>query len=169
MRAINSSQTFSKAVIASASVNVTPDGSSGAMSSVRLRLSFSSMRRTADRDTLQPEIMLEAFDHFGGGDLKLDQSFIQVEEIAVLVPLKQGAQLRSKDLLRLKGGNFSSRLIPAILDLERIAFDAIQVVVLTSIEFDLQFELATVRDLGRELEYEMHRVTNLLAATFSQP
>jgi hypothetical protein len=60
------------------------------------------MRRSAlaraDRIALERQIMLEAPDHLGTIECEVQSSPIQVEQVAVLVSLKERPQLRSKDL-----------------------------------------------------------------------
>jgi hypothetical protein len=51
-------------------------------------------------EDFQVEVMLEARDHLSAVEAELKQSLVEVEQVAVLVPLKQCSQLGAEVFLR---------------------------------------------------------------------
>jgi hypothetical protein len=69
--------------------------------------------------------MLEACDHPAAVEAKLEQTLVKVEQVAVLVPLKQRSQLGAEDFLRLERNNLCLGLMPAAAHNEGVGLKAI--------------------------------------------
>ena len=144
MRVISSPHTLPKAAMASLSVKLTPAGSKGAMSSGKALIELLEHSLLcvcpADGMSLQGEIMLETRDQPIAVEAELEQTFVKVEQVAVLVPLKQCPQLGAENFLRLERDNLRFRLMPAAVDLERIGLQAVEVLVFARVDLDLELE-----------------------------
>ena len=112
--------------------------------------------------------MVEACDHPITVEAELEQTFVKVEQVAVLVPLKQRSQLRAKDFLRLERDNLRLGLMPTTADLEWVGLQTVEILMLARVYLYLELELATI-SLRIEPEYQVHRVSNLLPLGFSEP
>ncbi len=77
--------------------------------------------------SLQSEIVLEARDHPITVEAELEQTLVKVEQVAVLVPLKQRSQLGAKDFLRLERDNLCLGLMPTTSDLEWVGLEAVEI------------------------------------------
>jgi hypothetical protein len=88
--------------------------------------------------TFQLEVVMKTCDELFRVYIKLPESFIEVEQVAGLSPLEERAQRGAEKLFRVKGGDFSLALVPAIENLERIPLYTEQGDVLARVDFDLQ-------------------------------
>ena len=77
--------------------------------------------------------MLKAPDQSIRIEGQFEQSFIQVKQVSVLLPLKQRAQLGSEKFLRLKGDDLRGGLMSAIVDLKWVALQAKDILVLAGV------------------------------------
>jgi hypothetical protein len=82
--------------------------------------------------SLLGKVMLETRNYSITVKTELEEAFVEVKQIAVLVSLKQCPQLGSKQFLRLERDNPGLRLMPVVVDLERIGFQAVEILVLIS-------------------------------------
>ena len=83
--------------------------------------------------------MLEARDHPVAVEAELEQTLVKVEQVTVLVPLKQRPQLGAEDFLRLERDNLCLGLMPTTADIEWVGLQAVEILVLARV--DLDFEL----------------------------
>jgi hypothetical protein len=80
--------------------------------------------RPADRVFLQREVMQETRHDPVRIEAELGQPFVEVEQVAVFVTLKQRPQFGAEDFLWLERDDFGFRLMPVACDLERVRFQA---------------------------------------------
>ncbi len=74
--------------------------------------------------------MLEARDHPITVEAELEQTLVEVEQVAVFVPLKQRSQLGAEDFLRLKRDNLRLGLMPTTVDLEWVGLKTVEIFML---------------------------------------
>lgn len=113
--------------------------------------------------------MIEACDKLFRIQLELLESFVEVEQVAVLPSLQECAQFGSEEFLRLEGGDFRFDLISVVDDLERIFLNAKQAPVLACVDFDLQFQYRVRSNFWRKPENQVHRVACLFPIALLQP
>ena len=94
---------------------------------------------------------------------------VQVEEVAVLATLEQGAQLGAKEFFGLERQEFGVCRVPVTCHREGIAAVAEQDIVLAGVDLDLQLERRLWGRLGREAEDQVHRMPRLLAVALAEP
>jgi hypothetical protein len=87
--------------------------------------------------------MLEAGDQLVTIQIQVQQPFIEVEQITVLVPLEQSPQFRAEKFLRRKRYDISSRLVPVAYDREGVEFQAVKVQMFSCVYLDFDLEIAT--------------------------
>jgi hypothetical protein len=63
---------------------------------------------------------------------------VKVEEVAVLVPLEESAQLRPEDFLRAEREDPRFGLVPATAHLKRVGLEPVEVVGLAGVDLDLE-------------------------------
>src|SRR5690606_1430468 len=100
--------------------------------------------RSADWMAFLIEIVLEARKQLIAVEPELEQPFVEVEEITVLVSLEQRPQLRSEEFLRLERNDLGLRLMPVAHDFEGVVFEAKKILMFPSIQFNLEFQWAAV-------------------------
>jgi hypothetical protein len=113
--------------------------------------------------------MVEAGKERVGVHGELLQAYVQVEQIAILAALQECAQLGSEEFFGSKRCDICLRLIPSVCDRKRILLDAEYAVVLTGVDFHLDFQGGIRLCLRRKPEDEVHGVARLLVLAVTEP
>ena len=113
--------------------------------------------------------MLEVRDQGAGVQRQLFQPVMQVEQVAVLAPLQQGPQLGAEQFFRRERLDVGPAAVPVVVDVEWIRAQALQAVVLASVDLHLELEHSLIVDFGVEAEDQVHGMAGLLALALAQP
>ena len=84
--------------------------------------------------------MLEAGDHLVAIEAELKLTLVKVEQVAILVPLKQRPHFGAEDFLGLEGDDLSRGMMLTAFDLEGVGLEAVAVLVFSRIYLNLEFE-----------------------------
>ena len=77
-----------------------------------------------DGCAFERQIVIEAGDHLVRVQLKLVEAMMQIEQVAILAPLQERAQLGPEQFFGLEGSDFGPASIPVTFDDKRIRLDS---------------------------------------------